>query len=260
VFLDTNVLLKGFAASRADRDLPLALSDPDADRYTFEKCVFEAYLTFRGIGGKKPDEGRGRWAQSYLTSLQDPFPLGKLISKYHGGNPLLGHFWVNHIDGFGLGAVDDYEDGIARYVPPEDKEKALRELAHLQELAEQRQRYDELCWRFNDFLKAQQVAVVLYLTVFGPESISVRGVVRPDVHPACMDSLVRDTTIPSEDYEIVFAALRLEPHLFVTDDERLISAAWSLGLNLPLSAASFCSPADYADRVSECRARIASAE
>jgi hypothetical protein len=237
----------------------LALLDPDADRYTFEKCIFEAYLTFCGIGGKKPDEGRGRWAESHLTSTKDPFPLGKLVSKYHGGNAQLGHFWVNNIDSFGWGAIDDYENGIARYVRPEDKEESLRELAHFRDLAEQRQRYDELCWRFNDFLDAQQVTVVSYLAAFGPESISVRGV-RLDVHPACMDSLVRDTAIPSEDYEIVFAALRLEPHLFVTDDQRLISAAWSLGLNLPLSAASFCSAADYAERVAECRARIASAE
>ncbi len=40
VFLDTNVLLPGFAAWRNGKSVPLAVSDPEADRCTFEKCIF----------------------------------------------------------------------------------------------------------------------------------------------------------------------------------------------------------------------------
>jgi hypothetical protein len=257
-FLDTNVLLKGFAADRAGAAVPLAICDPDADRYTFEKCVFEAYLAFRGVAGKKPDEGRGRWAESHLNAPADPFPLGKLISKYHDGHTQLGHFWVNNIDSLRWGGLDDSEDLIEHWGRTDEREDAHRELARLRELADQGDRYDALCWHLRDFLERQSVAVLPYLAVFGPEDISVQGIAS-NVHPACMDHFVRETAIPSEDYEIVFAALRLCPDLFVTDDQRLISAAWSLGLNLPLSAASFCSAADYDERSAECRTRIARA-
>lgn len=235
VFLDTTVLLTAFAAARDERPLPLAASDPETDRFTFEKCVFEGYLAFRGVGGKKPDEGRGRWAESQLKLPRDPYPLGKLASKYHGDSIQYAHFWANNIDGVHFGERGEHLD------------------ATVGELRNQRGKYVQLCTHFRSMLESQQISVLSYCAVFCPD-----GVAQPprgsDVDPYTMDVLVRDTAIPSEDFEIVFAALRLGADLFVTDDRRLRKAAWSLGLNLPLGAGAFCSTADYYEALQEWRA------
>src|SRR6266699_13458 len=95
VFLDTNVLLKGFAASRSKKTLPAYITDPSTRRYTFEKCVFEAYMAFRGIGGRKPDEGRGDWAQRNLRAESDPTPINTLAGQIHGGDNELAFLWIN---------------------------------------------------------------------------------------------------------------------------------------------------------------------
>jgi hypothetical protein len=73
VFLDTSDLLSGFAAYRTKGyELPYCMTDLQAKRYTFEKCVYEAYTAFRGVGGKRPDEGRGNWAQKHLSMKMTP--------------------------------------------------------------------------------------------------------------------------------------------------------------------------------------------
>lgn len=46
--------LKSFASYHKDHELKSYMTDPMASRYTFEKCIFEAYMAFRGVGGKKP--------------------------------------------------------------------------------------------------------------------------------------------------------------------------------------------------------------
>jgi hypothetical protein len=48
VFLDTNVLIKAFLNYRRNESLPFYLADPDAIRFTFEKCIFECYMIFGG--------------------------------------------------------------------------------------------------------------------------------------------------------------------------------------------------------------------
>lgn len=69
------------------------------------------------------------------------------------------------------------------------------------------------------------------------------------VSPGMLDGFIRDTALPSEDFEIVYAALRLPADIFVTDDERLIRCAMSLGLNFRLSPTSFCKGKDYSAKL-----------
>jgi len=233
VFIDTTALLAGFARARRGMALPTYLSDPDAERWTFEKNVFESYLAFRGIGGKKPDEGRGRWAEANLKDSDDPRAVGAMSSLYHKGDTPQAHFWLNHIESFvGCERAMRFAEAAG------DENNTLNDLLH------EHSRFDSLCDAFRDFLRDCQIRVLPYQRVFG--SLSGRT-----VSAATLDGLVRTTAIPSEDFEIVFAAMSVNVDIFVTDDERLITSARSLGLNLPLSAGSFCRRFEYDPAVSE---------
>ena len=230
VFVDTSVLLKAFAYWRIRKCIPSYLSDTEVRRVTAEKCVFEAYMAFRGIGGKKPDEGRQDWAHRHLKAEHDPKPLDYLISKYHMGNSYLAHYWMNQIEeanaSFGSHGRDN----------------------DLDELITQHDQYEALCGEFRSFLVILGITVVPYMTTFAHAA--------PDkemVPPTELDRFVRSTTIPSEDFEILYAALRAKVDVFLTEDARLQTCSASLGLNYPLSPAAFVSVSGYADRVLELR-------
>jgi hypothetical protein len=252
VFLDTSVLLKGFASHLNDQELPFYLTDPCAQRYTFEKCIFEAYMTFRGIGGKKPDEGKGDWARRFLQAEDDPASVGKLISKYHDGSRDMGHFWINQILEAEAG-LEDMEENIRALVGRDQQEEAFERLRKLRELSVERRKFEALCWEYNDFLVSQSVTELAYAWVFNIEDFYSDPNSAHSTGPNCLDGFVRDTTIPSEDFEIVYAALRISADIFVTDDSRLRTCAMSLGLNLPLSPSAFCSSIEYLQRVAEWR-------
>jgi len=59
VFLDTNALLKGFGASRSQQVLPVYLTDPSAERYTFEKCVLRCTGCSVELSEKNHPRGEG---------------------------------------------------------------------------------------------------------------------------------------------------------------------------------------------------------
>ncbi|SRR6266487_7108931 len=244
IFLDTNVLLKGFGASRGKQALPAYLTDSFVDRYTFEKCVFEVYRLFRGVVGKKPSEGRGRWAEQNLKAETDPAPIGKLISQIRSGDPDVdrgyARYWINQILKAGYG-IDERERLIKEYVRPEDRDAALAEIVKQRELMNERGKFDHLCDDFGTFLEKHAITVLSYGSAFNV----TRSIAFASVHPAMLDSFVRDTLIPNEDFEIVFAALSLPVDVFVTDDLDLITCSWSLGLNFPLTRDSFCKGDDY---------------
>ncbi len=98
-----------------------------------------------------------------------------------------------------------------------------------------------LCDDFGTFLEKHAITVLSYGSAFNV----TRSIAFASVHPAMLDSFVRDTLIPNEDFEIVFAALSLPVDVFVTDDLDLITCSWSLGLNFPLTRDSFCKGDDY---------------
>jgi hypothetical protein len=54
------------------------------------------------------------------------------------------------------------------------------------------------------------------------------------------NGFVRDTAIPSEDFEIVYCATRVQAQIFLTDDKYLVRCSKSLGLNNILSPTVFC--------------------
>jgi len=97
VFLDTSVLLKAFSIFRNEGALPDYITDKTTQKYTFEKCIFEAYMAFRGVGGKKPDEGRGDWAQRNLKQETDPKSMGDLGNLFHEKDQQYAFFWSNQI-------------------------------------------------------------------------------------------------------------------------------------------------------------------
>jgi len=271
VFLDTNVLLKGFVAFREgqlrnfdgidDIDAetfkriwfsgPIYMRDPSTYRYTFEKCVYEAYMAFRGIGGKKPDEGRGRWAETHLKNDDDPSPLGKLASQLHSGNIALTHYWIQHILEAQWG-IHVFKEMLAVAQSPESQARIIENLTLIKRLLEENQKYEALCKEFYTFLQMCNVNVLPYMMVFANDRLfsefSESGC---SITPALLDSFARETTIPSEDFEIVYAAMRLGPDLFVTDDKRLVTSAQSLGPNQTLTSWRFCSSEEYEIKMAE---------
>jgi hypothetical protein len=247
VFLDTTVLLKGFSAHRKNSPLPDYFSDLTVQRYTFEKCIFECYAAFRGVGGKKPDEGRGRWAQSNLTDEGDPASIGKLISQIHNGSSWHAFFWINQILEAGYD-LEHYESRIEHFVRSADLEEVRAQAKALRELADERSKFERLCGEFCNFLKLTGVQELLYGQVFGFEARK-----SSNVNACTLDSFARDIAIPSEDFEIVYAALTLPADIFVTDDERLITCAMSLGLNNEIPGAIFCSGANYTEKLAAVR-------
>lgn len=95
-----------------------------------------------------------------------------------------------------------------------------------------------------------RITILSYIGVFGVNDPNLEDAFEGP-HPAMLDALAKSTTIPSEDFEIVYAALRLRADIFITEDGHLKKCAWSLGLNLPLSANSFCSVSEYDDKIGE---------
>jgi hypothetical protein len=244
VFLDTNILLKGFGAFRSQQALSAYFTVSSVERYTFEKCVFEVYRLFRGVVGKKPSEGRGRWAEQNLKAKTDPSPIGKLLSQVRSGDSDVdrgfARFWINQILEAG-DELDERERIIEEHVRPEDRDATRAEIVKQRQLMDEKQKFSRLCNGFGDFLEKYAITVSSYASVFD----ATRSMEFASVHPAMLDSFVRDTLIPNEDFEIVFAALSLPTDVFVTDDADLITASWSLGLNFPLSRDSFCKGDDY---------------
>jgi len=249
VFLDTNVLLKSFLSFRRLNDgnlekskMPLYLIDNETEKFTFEKCIYEAYLAFRGIGGKKPDEGRGDWANRFLKELDDPDSISKLISKFHGDNKGYAFYWVNQIEGVDPKSM---KDDIS-YVRDEDKKHFEKNINKLEELKLQREFYLNLCDDFTLMIQRFGITTLPYIQIFG--EVKSTGDLISFESPSSLDSFVRRTAIPSEDFEIVFSAERIGADIFVTDDKKLITCSKSLGLNLFLSPAAFCRGDEYEEK------------
>ncbi len=217
-------------------------------RFTFEKCIFEAYMAFRGIGGKKPDEGRGRWAQSHLKQQDDPTPLATLADKFHNGDTSRASFWINQILEAEVG-IDGLEE-MTRSYGAEELEKALQHLEGLRALSQQRTSYENLCNEFCQMLEDCRIVILPYPIVFGEYRGDLESI-GSDGGPARLDRFVRDTIIPSEDLEIVYAALRVAADIFVTDDLNLRRCAMSLGLNFALAPTAFCSIDEYSKRMQD---------
>ena len=249
VFLDTNVLLKSFLSYRRFKNgelekskMPLYMIDNETEKFTFEKCIFEAYLAFRGIGGKKPDEGRSDWANRFLKNLDDPDSISKLISKFHGDNKGYAFFWVNQIEGI---FPSDMKEDI-KYIADEDKSEFEGNVKKFEELKMQRELFLNLCNDFNSMIKEFQIHELSYIEIFGQIKSSDKLVSFES--PVSLDSFVKRTTIPSEDFEIIFSAERIGAEIFVTDDKKLITCTKSLGLNSFLSSAAFCTGDEYEEK------------
>ncbi len=232
VFLDTSALLPAFGRYIAEgHRMPYFMTDSKARRYTAEKCIYEAYMAFRGVGGKKPDEGRARWAEQFLKEENHPASFGQLRDTIHGGSALHAGFWVNNIDG----AVPTWGEASEK----------------IRELHRERAKYHELCNRFHDMLEQHRVRLLSYISVFA--TADRWGLSCSCPPPEALDGFVRSTIIPPEDFEIVYAAMRLDADIFVTNDLRLANCSVSLGANYPLCHGNFCTSSQYPEAVQRWR-------
>jgi hypothetical protein len=234
--------------------------DSESIRFTFEKCIFEAYMAFRGVGGKKPSEGRGDWAQRYLQSNDDPKALKELANKFHDDNIAYALYWTNNILGF---SPTRYAEAISRYIRPDEAEEAYQDLDELTALKKQSILFDNLCHSFREMLAENDISVLPYLQVFQADDrwIEKMGIMPSGLaNPCILDTFAKESIIPSEDFEIVFAASRICADIFVTDDNHLRKCALSLGTNSPLSPASFCRSNQYANKKQQCKSGLAFAE
>ena len=232
VFLDTSVLLPAFVSHRKGYTLPLYMNDTESARFTFEKCIYESYMAFRGVGGKKPSEGRGDWANRFLKNKNDPKSLDKLASKFHGDSMEYAFFWANNIQS----------------VIPANYDEAMSQLE------QQRGFFEMLCDDFWRMLVENNITILWYSQVFSDNNTWIEKLgLRPSnlVSPALLDGFVRATVIPSEDFENVFAASRINTDIFLTDDNQLIRCSWSLGTNSSPSAGSFCRSDEYETKKQE---------
>ncbi|HCA42190.1 MAG TPA: hypothetical protein DEP28_02940 [Bacteroidetes bacterium] len=256
VFLDTNVLLKSFLSYRRFKNgelekskMPLFMIDTETEKFTFEKCIFEAYLAFRGIGGKKPDEGRSDWANRFLKNLDDPDSISKLISRFHGDNKGYAFLWVNQIEG--ISPIEMRKD--IKYISEEDKIEFEENVKKIEELQRQRELFLNLCDDFNSMINEFQIHELSYIEIFGQIKNSNKLVSFES--PASLDSFVKRTAIPSEDFEIIFSAERIGTEIFVTDNKKLITCAKSLGMNSFLSPAAFCTGDEYEEKKTQWKSR-----
>lgn len=214
VFLDTSVLLTAFGTWRIAGAQSRLLTTPDARKLTFEKCVCEAFLAFRGVGGKKPDEGRQDWARRYLTKAGDPVPLGDAAGKLHGGSLPDAHYWVGQAD----------EAQWARPETVDDWPSSAEAWRAHRAVIQNHQRYEALFAEFREFLREHDVEILSYEQIYEPAGYSCRLIV--------MDGISERSTIPSEDFEIVVAGLLSGAALFVSTDTRLLRASNSVEQNL----------------------------
>lgn len=250
VFLDTNILLKVFLSYRKLlkghielSEMPNYINDEETLKFTFEKCIYESYLAFRGIGGKKPDEGRGDWADRFLTSLNDPKTVSKLISQFHSDNQRSAFYWLNLIE-----ELECYEFGKdVDLIFESEKEEYLEEEKKLKELLNQRELFLNLCDQFCTMINFFGIKLLTYLEIFGVNKENNRLV--SFTRPSDLDSFVRRTAIPSEDFEIIYSAERIGADIFVTDDKKLITCSNSLGLSSFLKPSSFCRSDEYEEKI-----------
>lgn len=227
VFLDTSVLLTAFGVARNGGATSCLFTTKKAERITFEKCLFESFIAFRGIGGKKPDEGRQDWARRYLKKEGDPIPLGDAVGKLHAGYLPAAHYWTGQAEEAmhaSPSTFDEYMDGIKRFVRQGDWRKAENDWELHQEIFVNHHRFQALFNEFREFLTDHEVSVISYEDIYVASEQRWRFMM--------MEGLSQRSTIPNEDFEIVAAALLSRPNAFVSADKRLLTASASIEANM----------------------------
>ena len=227
VFLDSSVLLTAFGPMRNGGKTSFILDTDSVTRTTFEKCVFECFLIFRGVGGNKSNEGRQDWAQRFLRLEGDPVPLGEAIGKLHFGSPIAAHFWTGQAEEaqFTLPeSFEEYMSDVKRYVPKEEWDQASKQWENIQKIFENHRRYLKLFADFRMFLSEHNINLISYESVYKKEKMPSRLMT--------MEGLSQRSTIPNEDFEIIVAALLSESDAFVSTDKRLLKATASIEANL----------------------------
>jgi len=198
---------------------------------------------------KKEKTGRGekkgpvKWAERYLDKDKDARTLNDLINKYHKHNNIPnkfdGNFWINNISG-NEQLINYCEEMMNEPKSASAYEILSRELQILKGLIKNRDLFEKLCKEFNKMLLDNKVYILRYEDIFCIKEDRLADRATDDLL-WIRDALGREIIIiPSEDFEIVYAAMRLRADIFVTDEDAILEHSPSFGLNLPLSAASFC--------------------
>jgi hypothetical protein len=136
-----------------------------------------------------------------LDKKKDARSLPDLANKYHGSDIWLASYWINQIEELIWSEFHWNELGF-------------------KDLLRNRDLFENLCDNFQKMLNDCAVKVLKYYEIFGSNDqfdLADLG----GIHPFGLDILARTTILPSEDFEIVYAALRLRADIFVTDDHSL---------------------------------------
>jgi len=220
IFLDTNILLKAFAKYLTKSNSSQYLNSK-YQLYTFEKCKSECYMAFRGVGGKKPDEGRGDWASRHLRKDIYPAQLSKIASKYFDGDTAYASYSINHIE-------EEYfslDESMIKYITEKEHIKFYEYNNKIRELYNEKNKFDSLINEFETFLEINNVKVLYYFQIFTLDN--TQNVIH-------FNEFCKNTVIPSEDLEIIYSALIEKVDIFLTIDKKLKKLLASLGQNLPL--------------------------
>lgn len=220
IFLDTNILLNSFAKFLNDSKLSI-YANSNYTLYSFEKCKYECYMAFRGVGGKKPDEGRGDWASRHLKNESYPAQLSKLASKYFDGNTTFAAYSINHIEE----EYYAYDKTLLKYIDKSQHKEFLKQLKKIEILYSEKYKFENLIDIFNNFLEMNSINILYYHEIFSLEKT------QSIIH---FDEFCKNTVIPSEDLEIIYSALITRVDIFLTTDRKLKKLLASLGQNLPL--------------------------
>ena len=218
-------------------------------------------MAFRGVGGKKPDEGRGDWASRHLKSKNHPKTIDHLFNKV--GNKNHSYFLINQVSesfydfpyenlnnenfdavfnqyleekyitigDFIQGNFDDYREHYYTRI--------------LKEVLSEKIKFSKLKNDFKIFLQEANIEKIHYHDVFylhWNEIITYSGGI---------EWYAQNTIIPSEDLEIVLAATLIHTNIFLTTDRRLKTCLYSLGLNSHLDVNSIRHPDELEEWLNE---------
>ena len=120
---------------------------------------------------------------------------------------------------------EEYARLTAEFVIPDEKDAALEDVQVDRRFAEWKFALSAFCWKIWDAMSNEMETITMH-NVFGGDPIKMHEAFRLE------QELALESLIPSEDFEILLAALMTNASGFITQERKILSAtALSLSLN-----------------------------
>jgi hypothetical protein len=153
--------------------------------------------------------------------------LSEAAGKLHFGSINAAHYWTGQADEAQWvlpDSFDEYMVDVRKHVRPEEWDRAAEIWANLQRIFDNHRRYLKLFSDFKTFLADHDISIITHEDLYTKE--------RQQWRQMTMEGLSQRSTIPNEDFEIVVAALLVNTEIFVSTDQRLLTATASIEANL----------------------------